>query len=104
MRFLRLPCHSRNTARTYALQTDTRSLPRLHPPHLPRTHTYTRTKFSLELEARRIISHALATDELLDHYISVLEIILRLRQVRRAGTSPTDRQVQQFLAGDMISL
>ncbi|PNW72987.1 hypothetical protein CHLRE_14g614400v5 [Chlamydomonas reinhardtii] len=40
---------------------------------------------ALELEARRIISHALATDELLDHYISVLEIILRLRQVADAG-------------------
>eukprot|EP00198_Chlamydomonas_reinhardtii_P009660 XP_001698997.1 SWI/SNF2 superfamily protein [Chlamydomonas reinhardtii] len=43
---------------------------------------------ALELEARRIISHALATDELLDHYISVLEIILRLRQVADAGCLP----------------
>ncbi|KAG2423298.1 hypothetical protein HXX76_015447 [Chlamydomonas incerta] len=56
---------------------------RLVTVHLTRED---RAKYdALELESRRIISHALAAESLLDNYISVLEIILRLRQVADAG-------------------
>ena len=44
------------------------------PPLLP--------PLRLELEGRRIISHHLVQHTLLQNYLSVLEIILRLRQAR----------------------
>ncbi|GFR51518.1 hypothetical protein Agub_g13934, partial [Astrephomene gubernaculifera] len=40
---------------------------------------------ALELQGRRLVSHALASSSLLENYMSVLEIILRLRQVADAG-------------------
>ncbi|GLC34103.1 hypothetical protein PLESTB_000837700 [Pleodorina starrii] len=40
---------------------------------------------ALELQGRQVIAHALQSQTLLENYMSVLEIILRLRQVADAG-------------------
>ncbi len=43
---------------------------------------------SLELQARQLIARALQAETLMENYMSVLEIILRLRQVLTVCTRP----------------